>query len=108
MLIIRAFLVTLITIAVAMLPPPAGVFASAKSVEMSMADDADTPCCPSCNDQDHLKGSVACAIKCMRLVSAVLPTIVSLPHFADEAPPSFVDSDWREHVRSPPTHPPSV
>jgi hypothetical protein len=108
MVIIRAFLITLITIAVAMLPPPTGVFASAKTVEMSMADNADMPCCPSCNDQDHSKGVVACAIKCMSLVSAVLPTIVSLPHFADEAPPSFVDGDLREHLRSPPTHPPSV
>src|SRR5450759_3077171 len=104
MQLVRTILVALIAISVAMVPVVGGTAASAKPVEMSMADQADMPCCAP----DDCKGSVACALKCFNFVAAMFPAALSLSHFVDGAPPAFVDDTLRGHVRSPPTHPPPV
>ena len=102
MLVVRIIFAALITISVAMLPAIGGAVASTKPIEMSMSDHADMPCCAP----DDCKGSIACAFKCFNLVGTTFPAMVSLPCSVDAAPPSFVDDILREHVRSPPTHPP--
>jgi|SRR5665213_576659 len=107
--IVHTILAALIAISVAIVPATGGATASTKPVEMSMPDNADMPCCPGCNDQDSSKGSVACALKCINFVGAVLPAmVVPQPRLVDAAPPSFVGRVLREHMSSPPTHPPPV
>ena len=102
MLVVRTVLAALIAISVAMLPAAGGAVASTNPIEMSMADHADMPCCAP----DDCKGSIACAFKCFNFVGITFPAMVWLPYAVDAAPPSFVDGILREHVRSPPTHPP--
>jgi hypothetical protein len=98
-MVVRIILAAVISISVAMVPAVGG---GVKPVETSMADHADMPCCAP----DDCKGSVACAFKCFNFVGTTFPAMVSLPCVVDAAPPSFVDGILREHVRSPPTHPP--
>ena len=100
----RTIMAALIAISVAMVPVVGGAAASTKPVEMSMADQADMPCCAP----DDCKGSIACALKCFNFVAAMFLAALSLSHFVDGAPPAFVDDTLRGHVRSPPTHPPPV
>jgi hypothetical protein len=107
MLIVRTVLAALIAISVAMVPATGGAAISTKSVEMSMPDNADMPCCPCCNDQDSSKSSIACALKCVNFVGAVFPAmVVAQPYLVDAAPPSFVNDALRGHASRPPTHPP--
>ena len=107
MLTVRTVLAALIAISVAMVPATGGATISTKSVEMSMPDNADMPCCPCCNDQDSSKSSIACALKCVNFVGAVFPAmVVAQPYLVDAAPPSFVNDALRGHASRPPTHPP--
>jgi hypothetical protein len=102
---VRTILAALIAISVAMVPAMGGAAVSTKPVEMSMSDNADMPCCTP----DDCKGSIACVVKCLNFVGAVLPAmVIAVPNLVDAAPPSFVDSALRGHVISPPTHPPPV
>jgi hypothetical protein len=106
---VRTILTALIAICVAAMPAIGRTAVPTTPVEMSMPDHADMPCCPSCNDQDNSKSSVACALKCINFAGAVLPAmIVAELYFVGAAPPSFVGGVLREHVSSPPTHPPPV
>ena len=65
----RTILAALIAISVAMVPATGGAAISTKPVEMSMADQADMPCCPP----DDCKGSIACALKCFNFVATMFP-----------------------------------
>jgi hypothetical protein len=102
MISIRAILAGLISISVAILPATGQIAISTQPVEMSMLDQADMPC----STPDDCKGSIACAFKCFNYVAATFPAMLSLPYIVEAAPPSFVGGILREHVRSPPTHPP--
>lgn len=99
----RTILATLIAISVAMVPATGGAAISTKPVEMSMADQADTPCCPP----DDCKGSIACALKCFNFVATIFPATTLLPHGADGPPQSFAGGTLHGYV-SPPTHPPPI
>ena len=99
----------LVAISVAVIPIAGEVAVSVKPIEMSMTNDAGMPCCPCCDDQDNSKSSVACVLKCINFVGAVVPTmILTQPYLVDAGPPSFVVGILHGHVRSPPTHPPPV
>lgn len=105
MLIVRVILAAVIAISVAMLPATGGAVASSKPIEMSMADNANMPCCAP----DDCKDSSACALKCFNFVGVVLPAVVVTQlYLIDAVPPSIVDGALREHVSKPPTHPPPV
>src|SRR6476661_4610071 len=99
----RTILATLIAISVAMVPATGGAAISTKPVEMSMADQADMPCCPP----DDCKGSIACALKCFNFVATIFPATTPLPHGADGPPQSFAGGKLHGYV-SPPTHPPPI
>src|SRR5512132_1780337 len=103
MLTVRTTLVALIAISVAIVPATGGAAISIKPVEMSMADQGDTPCCPP----DDCKGSIACAFKCFNFVAAIFPAANSLPYIVDGPPQSFTDGTLHGYV-SPPTHPPPI
>ena len=103
MLTVRTILVALIAISVAMVPAAGGAAISIKPVEMSMADQADTPCCPS----DDCKGSIACALKCFSFVATMFPATIPVRDVADEPLQSFADGTLHGYV-SPPTHPPPI
>jgi hypothetical protein len=104
MAFVRTIFAALIAISVAMVPATGGAAISVKPVEMSMADQADMPCCPT---PDVGKGSVACAFKCLNFVAALFPPPVVLLHVPQGLPPSFADVTLHGHV-SPPTHPPPI
>jgi hypothetical protein len=104
---VRTFVAVLIVFSVAALPAAGEPSVAPKAMELSTAS-ADMPCCPCCDAHNDLKGSIACALKCITLFGAVLPPMVSLQHIVDAVPPSFVDGAWHGHITSPPTHPPPV
>jgi hypothetical protein len=105
MLIVRTVPTALIAFSVAMVPATGEATVSTKPVEMSMTDHGDVPCFPP----DDCKGSIACVIKCLNFVGAVLAAmVIAVPNSVDTAPLSFVDSALHGHVISPPTHPPPV
>ena len=110
MLIVRTILAALVAFSIAIVPATGGVAVSIKkSVDMSMSDNADAPCCPCCNGQNNSKHSVGCALKCLNFVAAVLPAmIVTKMYLVDAAPPSIVVEALRGYTSSPPTHPPPV
>jgi predicted metal-binding membrane protein len=104
MLTVRTILVALIAMSVAMVPATGGAAISVKPVEMSMADQADMPCCPSPDDG---KASVSCALKCLNFVAAMFPAAIPLSHIVDGPPQSFSDGTLYGYV-TPPTHPPPI
>ena len=109
MTVVRVFLAALVAISVAVVPAAGIPAVSTKPVEMSMPDNADMPCCPCCNEQDHSKSSGACALKCLNFVGVVLPAMaVTQPYLVVAARPSFMNDALHEYVIGPPTHPPSV
>jgi hypothetical protein len=106
MALIRTILVAVIAISVAVLPATAETIVSASPAEVTMSDQADMPCCPSCNTQDDLK-TTACVLKCVALAGAILPAmIIALPFVGDGSPRSRVDNTLHGLLRAPPTHPP--
>ena len=105
-LLIRRILVAVIAISVPALPVASEAVISSHPTEVTMADQADMPCCPCCNTQGDFKAT-ACVLKCMALAGAVLPAMtVALPYLADVSPRSLVDDTLHGLVRAPPTHPP--
>jgi len=104
--LIRRILVAVIAMSVAILPATAETVVSPSPAKITMADQADMPCCPSCNTQGDLKAT-ACVLRCTALAGAVLPAMtVSLPYLAHQSPRSLVDDTLHGLVRAPPTHPP--
>jgi len=103
--LIRRILVAVIAISVAALPAASEAIISSPA-EITIADQADMPCCPCCNTQGDFKAT-ACVLKCVALAGAVLPEMaVALPYVADSSPRSPVDDTLHGLVRPPPTHPP--
>jgi hypothetical protein len=100
---LRTILTVLIAVSVALVPATGGAAISTKPVEMSMADQADMPCCPP----DDCKGSLTCAFKCFNFVAMAFPIPVALSHMTDVPRPSFVNDTLHGHT-SPPTHPPPI
>lgn len=106
MLLVRRILITVIALSVAVLPATAKATLFSSPAEATMADHADMPCCPSCNDHGDFKPA-ACALKCAALASAVLPAItVTLLYVADSSPLAAAEDLLHGLVRPPPTHPP--
>jgi hypothetical protein len=74
-----------------------------------MSANADTPCCPCCNDQHNYQSSIVCALKCINFAGAVLPTMIATRlHFTEVGLPSIANGAMHGHAPSPPTHPPPV
>jgi len=103
---LRALLIALIAISVAILPAVAEVIVLPSPDQVMMADQGEMPCCPSCDTQGDFKAT-ACVLKCAAVASAVLPAMPVAPLFVAEGSPLILG----EHalyglVRAPPTHPP--
>ena len=98
----RTLLLFLLAFSVATLPATGAAPAAAQSIEMSMPDGADMPCCTA----DHCKDSIACALKCFNCLGAVFEATVSPPPDAEAALPPFAAGALHPHLSSPPTHPP--
>ena len=106
MFLIRRILVAVIAMSVALLPATGEAIESPSPAEVTMADQADMPCCTCCNTQGGLEATV-CVLKCMTLAGAVLPAMtIGLPYIADRSPRTLVDDTLRGLARAPPTHPP--
>ena len=106
MVLIRRFLVAVIAMSVAVLPATGEAIVSPSPAEVTMADQADMPCCPCCNAQGDFK-TTACVLKCVALTAAVLPMLAVAPlYVADRTTLSVADDTLRGVVRAPPTHPP--
>ena len=104
--LIRRILVAVMALSVAVLPATAEAIVSPSSAEITMADQADMPCCTCCNTQGDLKAT-ACLLNCMAVAGAVLPAMtIALPYIADGSPRTFVDDTLHGLARAPPTHPP--
>jgi hypothetical protein len=102
----RRILVVVIAMSVAVLPGTAEAIAPPSPAEARMVDQADMPCCPSCNTQGDFKAT-ACVLKCAVLGAAVLPVVTfALPYIANGAPRSLLDDPLHGLVTAPPTHPP--
>jgi hypothetical protein len=101
----RTILAAFIAIAVAMGPAASGgTSISVTSAGMSMADQADMPCCPP---SDDCKGSVACAFKCLNFVAVTFPAAIALATIIDTMPAASISVTLHGYV-SPPTHPPPI
>ena len=106
MALFRTILAALIAVSVALSPAIAEVIMLPSPVQVAMADQADMPCCPCCDTQDHFK-STTCVLKCMTLAGAVLPAMsVAHPYLVDGLPVPFVNDTSHGVARKPPTHPP--
>ena len=104
--LIRRIFVVVITMSIATIPAAAEALVSPSPAEVTMADQADVPCCTCCNTQGDLKAT-ACILICTALAGAVLPlTTIALPYIADGFPRTLVDDTLRGLARAPPTHPP--
>jgi hypothetical protein len=105
-ILIRRILVVVIAMSVAALPATAEGIVSPSPAEITMADQADMPCCPTCNTQDDFK-AIACVLKCAALAAAVLPAMtIALLYTPNGSPRTLVDDTLHGLVRAPPTHPP--
>jgi hypothetical protein len=100
----RMILAALIATSLALVPiGGTAVSSSTTSVEMSMGDQADMPCCPRADDG---KGFITCVFKCI-CAAAMLPTTIAISHVADGLPSLFVGATLLGCV-SPPAHPPPI
>jgi hypothetical protein len=103
---LRALLAALIAISVAALPAIAEVIVLRSPDQAMMADQAEMPCCPSCDTQGDFKAT-ACVLKCLALASAVLPAMpATLPFLAEASLLAPAEHALHRLVRAPPTHPP--
>lgn len=103
---LRTLLTVLIAISVAALPAIAEVIVLPSPDQVTMADQAEMPCCPGSDTQADFKAT-ACVLKCVALASAVLPAMpVALLFFADGSPLALAEHALHGLVRAPPTHPP--
>jgi hypothetical protein len=104
--LLRRFLVAVIAISVVALPAATDAVVSPSLVELTMADQADMPCCPCCNTQGDFKAT-ACVLKCIAFAGAVLPMVNVAPlYLAARTPISLANDTLQGFVRAPPTHPP--
>ena len=99
----RTILAALVAISLAMVPVTTAPVVSTKSPDMSMADNADMPCCPPNDDNS----SVVCAFKCLNFVVAMFPLVVVPPYSANGLPADPAADASHEHV-SAPAHPPPI
>lgn len=110
MALIRNTIIALIAFAVALLPASANAISlplHSPEAEVTLADHADMPCCPSCDSQGDFKAT-ACALKCAALASAVLPATGVAPlYFADGSLRALPEDTLHTHVIAP-THPPPI
>lgn len=108
MALIRTILAVLIAVAVAV-PPAVGDAAMAASpAAVTTIDQADMPCCPSCDKQDGFK-STACILKCVALNAAVVPASrIAQPNLERGVPMALVHDTLHGLARTPPTHPPTA
>jgi hypothetical protein len=109
MALIRNTIIALIAFAVALLPVSSNTIPlpllPSPPAEATMADHADTPCCPSCDSQDDFK---TCALKCAALVGAILPATTIAPlYFAEVSLRELAKDALHTHVTAP-THPPPI
>jgi hypothetical protein len=103
---LRALLTVLVAISVATLPAIAEVMVLPSPDQVTMADQAEMPCCPSCDTQGDFKAT-ACFVKCVAVAGAVLPTTpIALLFLAEGSPPALAERTLHGLVRAPPTHPP--
>jgi len=103
---IRTILVALITISIAVLPAAGEAIVPPLPAAVTMADQADMPCCPACDSQSDIKATV-CFLKCVALAGAILPAMTfALPYIPDGSPQTFVEDALHGLARAPPTHPP--
>jgi hypothetical protein len=100
---LRALLTALIAISINIAPVTGGVGISVASIEMSMSDDANMPCCPPAGS----KASFTCSLKCCNFAGALLPTAILLQEIGGRPPLPSVDEVLVEHV-IPPAHLPPI
>ena len=106
---LRLILAALIALSLALAPATGEATISTNPVDMTMAANADMPCCPCCGDHDNFKNSVGCALKCINFVGALFPAaIVTRLCLVEAAPPSFVNERLSGRATRPPTHPPQA
>jgi hypothetical protein len=114
--VIRTTVVALIAFAI-VLPPASGYaiplpLLSPSPAEVTMADHADMPCCPSCDTQacdthGNFKAT-ACALKCAALAGTVLPaSTVALLYITEASLSALAENALHTHVITP-THPPPI
>jgi hypothetical protein len=111
MALIRTTVAALVAFAVALLPVSGNAIPlplplpSSPPAEVTMADHADMPCCPSCDTRGDFK---ACALKCVALASAVLPATTVAPlYIAEGSLHALAEDALHTHVIAP-THPPPI
>jgi hypothetical protein len=103
---LRVLLTALIAISVAVLPAVAEAIVLPSPDQVMMADQAEMPCCPSCDTPSDFKAA-ACVLKCAGVASAVLPAMpVALLFVAEGSPLILAEHALYGLVRAPPTHPP--
>ena len=103
---LRALLSVLVAISVAVLPATAEAIVLSSVDQVTMAEQTEMPCCPSCDTHGVFKAA-ACVLKCMAVASAVLPVMpVALLFFAEGSPLALAEHALHGLVRAPPTHPP--
>jgi hypothetical protein len=103
---LRALLTVLIAISVAVLPATAEVVVLASPDQVTVAYQAEMPCCSCCDNQGDFKAT-ACALQCAALAGAVLPAMpVTLLFLAEGSPLALAERTLHGLVRAPPTHPP--
>ena len=104
--LVLRILVAVVIIAVAVLPATAEAGIAPSPAQVLTANQADMPCCPSCDTQGDLKAT-ACVLKCTALAGAVLPSMtIALPYIAEVSQRTLVDDTLHGLARAPPTHPP--
>lgn len=104
MVFARMILAALIATSLTLVPiGGTAVSDSTAPVEMSMADQADMPCCPPA---DQGKGSIAYVFKCS-CATAILPATIAISHIPNGSPSFFVHATLHGHV-SRPAHPPPI
>jgi hypothetical protein len=100
---LRALLAALVAISIGIAPVIEGTGVSAASIEVSMPDDANMPCCPL----DDSKASFTCDLKCLNFAAALFPTAILLPTIGNQPLLSIVNETLVGHI-TPPAHPPPI
>jgi hypothetical protein len=104
--LIRRIFVAVIVMSIAALPAAGEAIVPPSPAAVTMADQADMPCCPTCDSQGDIKATM-CVLKCMALGGAILPVMtVALLNVAEGSSLSLMDDTLHGLVRAPPTHPP--
>ncbi len=100
---LRALLTALIVISISIAPVIGEAGVSVASIEMSMSDSTNMPCCPPGDS----KASFTCDFQCLIFAAALFPTAIFLPELGDRPPLPFVDETLVGYV-TPPAHPPPI